>query len=104
MRSLFPVLPDEPEAEEDADAEASPSADAEASPTADATDDAPASDEDEERPATGSHQFDAIKEDAQRRAKDEEAETDEDRSRSDDDEEASTEEIEKIWSILEDME
>ena len=46
----------------------------------------------------------SILEDAQRRAKDEEEETDEDRSRSDDDEEASTEEIEKIWSILEDME
>jgi hypothetical protein len=61
-------------------------------------------DDEEETPPTG--QFEAIKEDVKKRqAEKDEDEEEEKRSRSkEDEEEASTEEIEKIWSILEDME
>ena len=65
----------------------------------------PEVDDDTDPHSTGS-QFEAIKEDVQKRqAEQDEDEKKQKRSRSkEDEEEASTEEIEKIWSILEDME
>lgn len=106
MRSLFPVLPDEEEVDEGAAGIADedvPSGD-----TAPATDTPSGQgEEDTEDEGPSESQFEAIKEDVQKRKSEQEEETDEAGERSTsatDEEEASTEEIEKIWSILEDME
>jgi hypothetical protein len=105
MRSLFPVLPDEEELDEPVD-EAPDAGAAAGTPDEPPTGTERTGEEETDEPdphSTGS-QFEAIKEDVQKR----QAEKDEEekkRSRStEDEEEASTEEIEKIWSILEDME
>jgi hypothetical protein len=96
MQSLFPVLPDERagEATGDDDADAAD------------TGGEPAGDEGDRSPSEA--QFDAIKEDVQPSGddrSDDQQSNDKKRKQSrSSDEEASTEEIEKIWSILEDME